>query len=85
MSTIWTPRMVAMKDESIQHNDEYIGSRWFIAIIGEIYSLVWIETSHLHFSVAEQISLYYKQKNKKTIWFCKMLFLLLVLPNNFTK
>ena len=38
------------------------GSCWFIAIIGEIYSLFWNETSHLHFSAAEQISLYYKKK-----------------------
>ena len=40
-------------------------SRWFIAIIGEIYHLVWKETGHLHFSAAEQISLYYKKKKKK--------------------
>ena len=34
-------------------------SRWFIAIIGEVYHLVWNETSsYLYFSAAEKISLY---------------------------
>ena len=33
-------------------------SRWLFAIIGEVYYLVLKETSHLHFSAAEQISLY---------------------------
>ena len=28
-------------------------SRWFIAIIGEVYCLIWNDTSHLYFSVAE--------------------------------
>ena len=68
--------------------------RWFIAIIEEVYCLVWKETSHLYFSAAEQISLILQQKQKqnkknktkqKTIWFCRMLFLLLMLQNNFTK
>ena len=61
------------------------GSRSFIIIIGEVYHLLWKETSHLYFSAAEQISLYYKKKKKKKKkWFCKKLFLLLMLPNNFT-
>ena len=33
-------------------------NRWFIAIIGEVYRLVWNETNHLYYSAAEQISLY---------------------------
>ena len=37
-------------------------NRWFIAIIGEVYLLVWKETSHLYFSAVEQIYLYYKIK-----------------------
>ena len=37
------------------------GSRWFIAIIGEVYRLAWNETSPLHLSAAQQISLYCKQ------------------------
>ena len=36
------------------------GSWLFIAIIGEIYSLVWNGTSHLYFSAAETISLFTK-------------------------
>ena len=41
------------------------GSRWFITIVGEVYCLVWNETSHLYFSAAEKISLYCKKNNKK--------------------
>ena len=45
-------------------------SRWFIAIMGRVYRLVWNESSQLYFSAAEQISLYYKKKK----WFCKLPF-----------
>ena len=37
---------------------------WFIAIIGEVYCLVWKKTSHIYFKAAEQVSLYYKKKEK---------------------
>ena len=36
-------------------------SRWIIAIIKEVYRLVWNDNSLLYFSSAEQISLYYKE------------------------
>ena len=51
-------------------------SKWFIAIIGEVYPLGWKETDHLYFNTEETISLYYKNKTTRIIWF--------MLPNNFT-
>ena len=40
-------------------------SRWFIAIIGEVYCLVWKESSHLYFTAADHISLNYQKKTQK--------------------
>ena len=59
--------------------------KWFIVIIGDVYHLIWKEFSHLYFSAVEQIPLYYKKQQYKTMWFCKMFFLLLMLLNNLKK
>ena len=48
--------------------------RWFIVIIGEVYRLVWNETSHLYFSAAEQISLYHKKNKTKNNGFVRCSF-----------
>ena len=43
-------------------------SRWFIAIIGEVYCLGWKETGHLHFNAIEQnFPLLQKQQQKNVL------------------
>ena len=59
---------------------------------GEIYSLVWNETSHLHFSAAEQIDFYYKKKTNmvlqdalSTVDAAKLFYKIIWSENNFNK
>ena len=59
-------------------------SRWFIAIIEEVYSLVWNKTSHLYLSAAEQISFYYKKQQQNNMDLQDALSAVMLL-NNFIK
>ena len=62
-------------------------SRWFIAIIGEVYRLAWSETSHLYLRAAEHIFLYYMvlQNALSAVDAAKQFYKVICSENNFNR